>query len=105
MKRNESIDSAAGIMIFYMVFTHVCQHYHLDNSHFYMIMEHLLYFFMPWFFLKAGMFFKIGDNKECNQEHRTFIKAIYNIFIIRPCMLLGGIFFKRRFSFIYANPV
>lgn len=64
MKRNESIDSAAGIMIIYMVFTHVCQHYHLDNSHFYMIMEHLLYFFMPWFFFKAGMFFKIGDNKE-----------------------------------------
>lgn len=64
MKRNESIDSVAGIMILYMVFTHVCQHYHLEHSNFYMSLERLLYFFMPWFYFKAGMFFKVGNSKD-----------------------------------------
>ena len=64
MKRNESVDSIAGIMILYMVFTHVCQHYHWEHATLYIVMEHLLYFFMPWFFFKAGMFFKIGNNND-----------------------------------------
>lgn len=64
MKRDERIDSVAGIMISYMVFTHVCQHYHLELSSFYIVGENLLYFFMPWFFFKAGMFFKVGNNKD-----------------------------------------
>ena len=63
MERNKSIDSVAGMMITYMVFTHVCQHYGYDDSTIYMTLEHIFYFFMPWFFFKAGMFFKIGDNK------------------------------------------
>ena len=75
MNRNESIDTAAGIMILYMIFTHVCQHYHLENSTVYITCEHLLYFFMPWFFFKAGMFFKIGENKEViNKGIRRLLK-------------------------------
>lgn len=64
MKRNESVDSVAGIMILYMVFTHVCQHYHWEHTTTYLVMEHFLYFFMPWFYFKAGMFFKVGNNKD-----------------------------------------
>lgn len=64
MKRDTSIDSAAGIMILYMVFVHVFQHFHLEQTALFVTMQHLLYFFMPWFFFKAGMFFKAGDNKE-----------------------------------------
>lgn len=64
MKRNESIDSIAGIMILYMVFTHVCQHYHWEHTTIYIVMEHFLFFFMPWFFFKAGMFFKTGSTND-----------------------------------------
>lgn len=64
MERNKSIDSAAGLMILYMVFTHVCQHYDFNHSKVYVILEHIFFFFMPWFFFKAGMFFRPGDNKE-----------------------------------------
>lgn len=75
MKRNESIDTVAGIMILYMVFTHVCQHYHFEKSTVYITCEHFLYFFMPWFFFKAGMFFKIGENKVViNKGIRRLLK-------------------------------
>lgn len=63
MERDKAIDSVAGVMIIYMVFTHVCQHYELEESSFYMSLEHILYFFMPWFFYKAGLLFKVRDNK------------------------------------------
>lgn len=63
MERNKAIDSVAGIMITYMVFTHVCQHLGYEHSAIYMTLEHIFYFFMPWFFFKAGIFFKIEDNK------------------------------------------
>lgn len=63
MERNKAIDSVAGIMITYMVFTHICQHFGYEHSAIYMTLEHIFYFFMPWFFFKAGMFFKFGDNK------------------------------------------
>lgn len=65
--RNESIDSVAGLMIIYMVFTHVMQGFGQTHVECYKILERVLYFFMPWFFFKAGMFFKINDN-------RTFVK-------------------------------
>lgn len=55
--RNLSIDTVAGIMILYMVYTHVCQHFNLQQSNCYLILERFLYFFMPWFFFKAGMFY------------------------------------------------
>lgn len=42
MERNKSIDSAAGLMILYMVFTHVCQHYDFNHSKVYVILEHPL---------------------------------------------------------------
>lgn len=79
MERNKSIDSVAGLMITYMVFTHICQHYGYEKSSVYMALEHILYFFMPWFFFKAGMFFKIGDNK-------TVLKKSFDR-LIRPFIL------------------
>lgn len=62
--RDNTIDSVAGVMIVYMVFTHVCQHFGLAQSTLYLSLERVLYFFMPWFFFKAGMFFSLKDDKE-----------------------------------------
>ena len=62
--RDNTIDSVAGVMIVYMVFTHVCQHFGLVQSTLYLSLERVLYFFMPWFFFKAGMFFSLKDDKE-----------------------------------------
>lgn len=62
--RDNTIDSVAGVMIVYMIFTHVCQHFGLAQSTLYLSLERVLYFFMPWFFFKAGMFFSLKDDKE-----------------------------------------
>lgn len=71
MERNKAIDSVAGILIIYMVFTHVCQHFGYEQSAIYMALEHIFYFFMPWFFFKAGMFFKIEDSKTLFNKSYT----------------------------------
>lgn len=78
MERNKAIDSAAGILITYMVFTYICQHFGYEQSTIYMALEHIFYFFMPWFFFKAGMFFKMEDyqtlfKKSCTRLIRPFI--------------------------------
>lgn len=75
MERNKNIDAVAGVMITYMVFTHACQHYGLNDTAWYMTLEHMLFFFMPWFFFKAGMFFKVRDNME------TFYKGIKRLIV------------------------
>lgn len=83
MKRNKAVDFVAGIMITYMVFTHVCQHLDYDKSPLYVNMEHVFYFFMPWFFFKAGMFFHMGESKE------VFKKSFDRL--IRPFILYSFI--------------
>ncbi len=50
-------------MIVYMIFTHIYQHLGFTDTRLYMGLEHCLYFFMAWFFFKAGMYFKPSDNK------------------------------------------
>lgn len=98
MERNKVIDSVAGIMITYMVFTHICQHFGYEQSAIYMTLEHIFYFFMPWFFFKAGMFFKIGDykiilQKSFNRLIRPFIlySLIGHICYCGICYLQGDL--------------
>ena len=57
IKRDNSIDVVGGFMILIMIMNHIIQHTgfsnrQLDNSLL------LFSFFMPWFFFKAGMFYK-----------------------------------------------
>ena len=49
MKRVEYIDVVAGIMILWMVYGHLQQ-----VTGFYLDYPNILYFFMPWFYYKAG---------------------------------------------------
>ena len=91
MERNKSIDSAAGLMILYMVFTHVCQHYGFNQSRMYVILEHGFFFFMPWFFFKAGMFFKPGDSKEVIQKSAQRLLRPFVIYSIIGHFVYCGI--------------
>lgn len=94
MERDNAVDSVAGLMIIYMVFTHVCQHFHIQDTSFYMSLEHILYFFMPWFFYKAGLFFKVSDNKIMflKSTRRLIIPFIKYSFIGHVCYCLVSFF-------------
>ena len=57
MKRDRSIDSVAGLLVLQMIIYHLFQHAALTNSLLNLI-TYPLYFFMPWFFFKAGLYYK-----------------------------------------------
>jgi fucose 4-O-acetylase-like acetyltransferase len=59
--RDNSIDVIAGILLIHMVLGHVFQFAKLTDCRFYHWMD-VLFFFMPWFFFKSGMFF--NKNKK-----------------------------------------
>lgn len=56
-KRDKALDCICGILIIRMMLWHIFQWSQLTGSCFYRCM-YLLYFSMPWFFFKAGMFYK-----------------------------------------------
>lgn len=56
-KRDNTLDCACGILIIHMILGHIFQWSQLTTTHFYQWMN-ILYFFMPWFFFKAGIFYK-----------------------------------------------
>lgn len=60
--RENYIDAISAILIIYMILLHIFQMTNKESflSSFYM---KILFFFMPWFFFKAGMYFKCSDWK------------------------------------------
>ncbi len=56
--RENHIDSTAGFLICYMILTHIFQFANMDDTPVYLWLRRFLFFFMPWFFFKAGMFYK-----------------------------------------------
>lgn len=59
-KRDQSLDLISGILIIHMIYYHICiftnTNYDLGN---------ILFFFMPWFFFKSGMFFCYNPETQC----------------------------------------
>lgn len=53
--RDTSLDNVCAIMIIYMIYGHVCLWCGVKQNE---ILTRCLYFFMPWFFFKSGMFFR-----------------------------------------------
>lgn len=88
MKRNDAIDSVAGLLIIYMVFTHIMQIFGFADLKVYAILQNCLYFFMPWFFFKAGMFYRKDDNKVAIKKS---IKRLIKPFIFYS--LIGHLFY------------
>jgi fucose 4-O-acetylase-like acetyltransferase len=67
MKENDKtrewyLDSACGILLLHMILIHICQW--SKTIDYYIFIKHLFAFFMPWFFFKAGMFYKSRPMKE-----------------------------------------
>lgn len=60
-KRDESLDAVCGLMIVYMIYGHICLWSGIQQIEW---IPRLLYFFMPWFFFKSGLFFKPRSLKE-----------------------------------------
>ena len=58
MQRYRYIDVICGIMIVWMILGHIASACNLKESWFYITGNHLLPFFMPWFFYKSGMLYK-----------------------------------------------
>lgn len=56
--RQSHLDVICGILIVYMVFYHCLQCANVTDSIYAKISGRFFFFFMPWFFFKAGMFFK-----------------------------------------------
>lgn len=54
-QRDNSLDAVCGLLIVYMVYGHICLWAGVQQIE---IFPRLLFFFMPWFFFKSGMFYK-----------------------------------------------
>lgn len=70
MERREThLDVICGVMILWMILVHVFQTTHLTESSVYLTLYRILFFFMPWFCFKAGMFEKTMPDKVCFEKN------------------------------------
>lgn len=85
-KRILYLDSAGAILLIYMIIGHCCQWSHTFDIYF--KYTYWLNFFMPWFFFKAGMFFRNRPVKE--EIKKSFRRLIvpYIVFTIVGTTLL-----------------
>ena len=81
--RDNSIDVVAGALILFMIFGHVMSWTSLTETCTFINLDRILCFFMPWFFFKAGMFFKQTNLTEV-------LKAGYRRLLV-PYILWGGV--------------
>ncbi|MCM1147036.1 MAG: hypothetical protein NC344_04230 [Bacteroidales bacterium] len=66
--RYKALDNVAGLMIVYMIFGHCIQACDVSTDVWWLSWMDYLFFFMPWFFFKAGMFYR-------QKELRTIISG------------------------------
>lgn len=55
-KRDYSLDALQGLLISYMIMVHAFQWANIKNDTFNEYASYIMFFFMPWFFYKSGMF-------------------------------------------------
>ena len=90
MQHNRKIylDFEAAIMLLYMMYTHICQLFKLPNDTISIVLHYAFFMFMPWFFFKGGMCFKIrGFNDVLKRGIVRLIKP-YVIWSIIGTMVL-----------------
>lgn len=79
------LDYIAGILVLFMVYHHAC-----PDSAIQLFLNRLLFFYMPWFFFKAGMFY--NPNKDLKTTFVVSIKRLilpYIIFLIIGQVVIG----------------
>ena len=75
--RDSGIDTLAGFFVVYIAIGHALNLYHIPSYN--LCPSPFLYFFMPWFFYKGGMFFRYKDEKEAFRQNT---KRLLKPFII-----------------------
>ena len=86
-KRDSGVDSLAGFFVIYIAVGHALNLYHLPNYN--MCPSPFLYFFMPWFFYKGGMYFRHKDDKTALlQNFKRLIKP-FIIWSIAGCLVFN----------------
>lgn len=63
-KRLDHLDAVAGLLIVFMMFTHIMQRCGLTGVPTYLFLQRVLSFFMAWFFFKSGRFAKDTSLRE-----------------------------------------
>ena len=63
-----------GAMIIYMIFGHIISWCSLTDSTEYIWLDRLLFYFMPWFFFKSGMFNKGQSLREVWNHRQNILK-------------------------------
>ena len=76
--RNLSLDAICGFFIIIMMLWHT----RIISEKMYHI-EHFLYFFMPWFYFKAGMFAKYGQGLNRDSINKSFKRLLI------PCIIFA----------------
>ena len=94
MGREKHIDVVAGLLILFMVYTHIAQLNALqDNT--YLRLSRILMYYMAWFFFKSGLFYRERTRGE-------EVKSIWNKFL-RPFLIfsiLGSIIHSIHLLFL-----
>lgn len=83
MNRDKSLDNACGILILYMIFMHSSIHFGFDGTSLARNLRYVFFFFMPWFFLKNGYYFKVSDKRVLlKKDYERLLKPYISWMII-----------------------
>lgn len=89
--RNSGIDTIAGFFVLYIAVGHALSRYGVTTAKDGIFPFPFLYFFMPWFFYKGGMYFKHKDNKTAIiSSYRRLIIPFF-IYTVAGCIIYNGL--------------
>lgn len=71
--RDTSLDAVCGLLIIYMILCHAFGWSGTTEDSFYRCISRVLFFFMPWFFYKSGMFYTRSDAKSIMYSSKKLI--------------------------------
>lgn len=91
--RNSGIDSIAGFFVLYIAVGHALSRYGITTAKDGIFPFPFLYFFMPWFFFKGGMYFKHKDNKTALMSSYKRLIIPFIVYSVVGCVIYNGIAF------------
>lgn len=90
--RNKPIDCVSGVLIIYMIFTHICQLSFNTGWPIYINSLQIFYCYMFFFFFKSGLYFKYESEKWNNIKKNTkkllipYIKYTFYAYILHSIL-------------------
>lgn len=92
--RDTSIDTVGGLMVVYMIFGHIWSNCEMEDTLFRNALTSLLNCFMPWFFFKAGMFFR--PMKTLDLLKKDFRRLVIPFCVFTFVGIIVGLAFSSR---------